>query len=63
MKLKTKEPPHRTFASFGYVVKNFMTMNTLIMTNLNPSWYETKLEGRRHKGYKGYKASHRALQI
>ena len=30
---------------------------------LNPSWYETKLKDRQHKGYKGFKVLHRALQI
>ena len=29
----------------------------------DPSWYETKLEGRRHMGYKGYEAPYLALQI
>jgi hypothetical protein len=29
----------------------------------NPSWYETKLKDRQHKGYKGFKVPHRALQI
>ena len=28
-----------------------------------PSWYETKLKDRQHKGYKGFKVPHRALQI
>ena len=31
--------------------------------DINPSWYETKLKCRQHKGYKGFKVSHRALQI
>ena len=30
---------------------------------VNPSWYEIKLKDRQHRGYKGSKVSHRALQI
>jgi type III restriction enzyme len=32
-------------------------------TYVYPSWYETKLKDRQHRGYKGSKVSHRALQI
>jgi hypothetical protein len=34
-----------------------------VIDPVNPSWYETKLKDRHHKGYKGSKVSHRALQI
>lgn len=39
------------------------TFGWRIAEMVNPSWYETKLKCRQHKGYKGFKVSHRALQI
>ena len=34
-----------------------------VFKTLYPSWYETKLKDKHHKGYKGSKVSRRALQI
>jgi hypothetical protein len=45
------------------MIRKSLGLTHEIYNLLNPSWYETKLKDRQHRGYKGSKVSHRALQI